>query len=131
MGCEYPEHHGGGGPVGGWIVALIAGLLIVAEWRVLAVVVGVCVVLAVAGIGVLAMYRSASSEPYDGGWAEPESARTELQARVVQLERELAERPAIEAPQQHLHLHGIDAAQVAAIIRQQQDAARPAIEESR
>jgi hypothetical protein len=129
MGCEYPEHHGGGGPVGGWIAALIAGVLIVAEWRVLAVAVAVCVVLAVAGIGVLAMYRSASSEPYDGGRAEPESARTELQARVVQLELQLAERPAIEAPQQHLHLHGIDAAQLAAIIRQQQETSWPTIED--
>jgi hypothetical protein len=39
-------------------------------------------------------------------------------------------RPAIErAPEVHLHLHGVSAEDVAAIIRQQQPAAQPAIEE--
>ncbi len=39
-------------------------------------------------------------------------------------------RPAIDrAPDIHLHLHGVSADDVAAIIRQQQPAARPAIEE--
>ena len=41
-----------------------------------------------------------------------------------------APQPAIErAPDIHLHLHGVAAEDVAAIIRQQQPAARPAIEE--
>jgi hypothetical protein len=41
-----------------------------------------------------------------------------------------APRPAIErAPDIHLHLHGVSAEDVAGIIRQQQPAARPAIEE--
>jgi hypothetical protein len=41
-----------------------------------------------------------------------------------------APRPAIErTPDIHLHLHGVSAEDVAAIIRQQQPAARPAIEE--
>ena len=42
----------------------------------------------------------------------------------------LEQRPAIErAPEVHLHLHGVNAEDVAAIIRQQQPAARLAIEE--
>jgi hypothetical protein len=42
----------------------------------------------------------------------------------------LEQRPAIErAPEVHLHLHGVSAQDVAAIIRQQQPAAQPAIEE--
>ena len=38
-------------------------------------------------------------------------------------------RPVIERPAVHLHFHGVSAEDVAAIIRQQQPAAQPAIEE--
>jgi hypothetical protein len=38
-------------------------------------------------------------------------------------------RPVIERPAVHLHFHGVNAEDVAAIIRQQQPAAQPAIEE--
>jgi hypothetical protein len=38
-------------------------------------------------------------------------------------------RPVIERPAVHLHFHGVNAEDVAVIIRQQQPAAQPAIEE--
>ena len=129
--CNFPEHHGPGksGP-GALLAAIIAGAIVVYEWRTMLVVLAVVVVLAVAAAAVAMLWHSHTAEPYDASWSVSEpaaqplhaSASTQLlQARVSQLERQLAERRAIAAPvtHQHLHIHGVDADQVAAIIRQQ------------
>ena len=62
-----------------------------------------------------------------------DAARTmpPLPSKMVRAAQPLPQpRPAIDrAPDIHLHLHGLAAEDVAAIIREQQPAARPAIEE--
>lgn len=111
-GCNFPDHHSsGGGPVFGWAGALIVGAVIVTHWRAVAVVAAVVAALTVAGVIVLALWRSASSRPYDASWdgTEPQNAVQvtpvhQLSARVAELEERLANRQ-IEAPQQHLHIH--------------------------
>jgi hypothetical protein len=129
--CNFPDHHGGpgaGAPVG-LLVAIAAGALVVIEWRTVLVVLAVVVALAVAGAGVAMLLHSHRAEPYDAAWGVSErqdaaieppatvTAESELlRSRVRQLERELADRRAIEAPQQHLHLHGVSAEDIAAII---------------
>jgi hypothetical protein len=137
--CRFPEHHssGGGGaslPVG-LLVAIGAGVLIATHMHaaasalraVIVVTLAVVAVLAVAGVTVALLVHSHRAEPYDAAWHDAEqdappvtvSARL-LQARVDQLEQQLAERQAIGAPvtHQHLHLHGVDPSEVAAIVRQ-------------
>jgi hypothetical protein len=131
--CNFPEHHGPGksGP-GALLVAIIAGAIVVYEWRTVAVVLAVVVALAVTAAAVSMLWHSHTAEPYDASWSvsEPQEGEIQagpatysaqvLQARVVQLERQLAERQAIAAPvvHQHLHLHGVEPADVAAIVRQ-------------
>jgi hypothetical protein len=89
----------------------------------------VVAVLAVAGVAVAMLVHSHRAEPYDASWSgdtEPQDAPSVtlssrlLQARVDRLEQQLAERQAIAAPvtHQHLHLHGVDPADVATIVRQ-------------
>jgi hypothetical protein len=138
--CNYPEHHGpSAGAPAGLVLAVIAGALIITHVHAVLVTLAVVAVLAVLGTGVVMLWHSHSSEPYDASWTDPEigsasadlelaptveirNARADLQARVVQLEQQLAERRAIEAPQQHLHIHGVTAEDVAAIIRSQHHA---------
>jgi hypothetical protein len=136
--CNYPHHHSGGssaGPPIGLLVAIGAGVLIITHLHaaagmlhtVLVVTLAVVAVLAVTGVAVAMLVHSHRAEPYDASWSEagPQdappvtvSARL-LQARVGHLEQQLAERQAIAAPvsHQHLHLHGIDPADVANIVR--------------
>lgn len=124
--CRYPQHHGpSAGPPAGLVAALACGALIIAAWHVVVVVLAVSAVLAVAGACVLLLVHSHRAEPYDASWTGPEAADVPqpaaaeaLQARVAQLELQLADRPAIEAPQQHLHLHGVTAADIAAVLAQ-------------
>jgi hypothetical protein len=130
--CHFPEHHGGpgaGAPVG-LLMAVGAGAVIVLELRTVLVVLAVVGVLAVAAGLVAMLVHSHRTEPYDAAWSasEPQTAAVTdrpsvtasvlLQARVDQLERELAERRAIEAPAQHLHLHGVSPAEVAEYLGQ-------------
>jgi uncharacterized protein (UPF0335 family) len=127
--CRYPHHHGGpsAGPPIGLLLAIIAGALIITHVHAVVVTLAVVAILAVLGTGVMLLVHSHRSAPYDGAWAEQEdvtstlsvTAAGQLQARVGQLEREAAERRAIEAPQQHLHIHGVSAEDVAAVIRSQ------------
>jgi len=137
--CNYPHHHHGpsAGPPAGFLAALAAGALIVAEWRTVLVVLAVCAVLAVLGVCVALLVHSHRAAPYDASWAEPEDAaysaevtqgnpweahaRTAaLAAENAALRAELAARQ-LEAPQQHLHLHlhGVTAEDLAAIVAQQ------------
>jgi hypothetical protein len=137
--CRYPHHHSGpsAGPPIGLLLAIGAGVLIVTHLHaaagalhaVVVVTLAVVAVLAVAGVAVAMLVHSHRAEPYDASWsndAEPQDAITVtastplLQARVDQLERQLAERHAIAAPvtHQHLHLHGVDPSDIAAIVRQ-------------
>ena len=123
--CKYPEHHGspGAGAPIGLVAAIAAGALIVAFWHVVIVVLAVVAVLAVLTAGVAMLWHSHTAVPYDAAWSEPANVRgadntSILQARVDQLERQLAERHAIAPVHQHLHLHNVDPADVAAIIRQ-------------
>ena len=124
--CQFPEHHGPGksGP-GALVAAIIAGAIVVYEWRTIAVVLAVVVALAVVAAAVAMLWHSHTAEPYDASWSvsEPQEAPAAevLQARVDQLERQLAERRAIAAPvtHQHLHIHGVELTRLAAIIRQQ------------
>jgi hypothetical protein len=124
--CRFPEHHGpDAGPPLGFLAAVIAGALIVAEWHAVIIVLAVVAVLAVLGAGVLMLWHSHVSVPYDAAWPEvgiiadtsSSIPAAGLQARVAELELlQLAERRAIEAPQQHLHIHGVSAEDLAAII---------------
>jgi hypothetical protein len=127
--CNYPHHHGSpsAGPPVGLLLAIIAGALIITHVHLVVVTLAVAAVLAVLGAGVAMLWHSHRSAPYDAAWAGHEHrteqlpatpAELQLQARVVQLERQLAERRAVEAPQQHLHIHGVSADDLAAIIAQ-------------
>lgn len=127
--CHYPAHHGpSAGPPIGLLAAIAIGALIITHVHAVLVTLAVVAALAVAGAAVVMLWHSHRAAPYDASWDGTElqdavAARAEvhpLAVRVAELEQQLAERRAIEAPQQHLHLHGIDAGQVAAIIRQQQ-----------
>ena len=133
--CNYPHHHGpSAGPPLGLLLAIGAGALIVTHLHAVIVTLAVVAVLAVLGAAVAILWHSHKSAPYDASWSDTEPPGAvavtahPLTARVAELEQQLAERRAIEAPQQHLHLHGLDAEQLAAIIRQQ-PAAQPAIED--
>jgi len=137
--CRYPEHHSGpgaGAPIG-LVAAILAGALIVIEWRTVAVVLAVVAALLIATAAVVMLWHSHTAQPYDAAWSEPANVRgadntSILQARVDQLERQFASGPAITPPvtHQHLHLHGLAADDLTAIITgQQQAAAWPAIEE--
>jgi hypothetical protein len=122
--CNYPAHHGpSSGPPIGFLAALVVGALIVAEWHAVVIVAAVVAVLAVLGVGVVMLVHSHRSVPYDAAWAELEphvterlsvTAAPQLQARVAELERQLAARQ-IEAPAQHLHLHGLSPDAIAAL----------------
>jgi len=129
--CRYPDHHssGGGGPAA-LLAAIVAGAILVAFWHTVLVVLAVVVVLAVMTGAVAMLWHSHTAQPYDADWSDPEPAAMPLQvtastqllqARVSQLESQLSDRQAIAAPvvHQHLHLHGVDPVQTAAIVRQQ------------
>jgi hypothetical protein len=130
--CNFPAHHGpSASPPVGFLSALIAGAVIVAEWHTVLIVLAVVAVLAVVGVGAVMLVHSHRAEPYDATWAESalaeahqEAITPAWQARVDRLEADLAraldavERRPTEAPAQHLHLHGVSAADVAAIVRQ-------------
>jgi hypothetical protein len=133
--CRYPHHHSGGGPSAGLPVGLLAaigiGVLVVTRAHsaasmlhvVLVVTLAVVAVLAVAGVAVAMLVHSHRAEAYDASWSDPEPQDAvaitaevhPLQARVDQLEQQLAERQAIAAPvtHQHLHLHGVSAGDIA------------------
>ncbi len=130
--CRFPDHHGpSAGPPFGLLLAIAAGALVATHWHAIVVTLAVVAVLAVLGAGVLMLWHSHRSAPYDSAWSEPEELiqaelaanqqmiPATLAARVAELEAQLAGRRAIEAPQQHLHLHGLDDGQVAAIISRQ------------
>lgn len=126
--CPFPEHHstGGGSGIVAVVVVLLAAIVAVrvagpvvhaaaALAEILAVAAAVAVVLAaVAGAALLA-HRARRGVP-----------RAVPVHRVRVLPRQAAQplpdprRPAIEAPQQdlHLHFHGLSAEDVAAIIKQ-------------
>lgn len=130
--CKFPEHHtsgggGGSGALAGLLLIVTAGALIATHLA--AVLIGLAVIagLVIAGLTVRAMLRSGRSACYDTAWAEPEQRPATfhaevLQVRVAQLERQLASQQAIEAPavHQHLHLHCLDADDMAAIITSRQ-----------
>ena len=140
--CRYPGHHSGpsAGPPIALVVAIAAGALIITH--VGAVLVALAVVAALAALGGVAamLLHSHRSVPYDAAWGDTElpaavtttlsvTPSSQLAARVAGLEAQLAERRAIEAPQQHLHLHGVSAEDLAAIVRRQSATVRPEIEE--
>jgi hypothetical protein len=137
--CHYPAHHGpSAGPPLGLVLAIAAGALIVTHWHAVLVTLAVVAVLAAAGAAVVMLWHSHRGAPYDASWSdtEPHDAVTvtaqvrPLAARVAELEQQLADRCAIEAPQQHLHLHGVTSADVAELIAGQ-GIPQPAIEESK
>lgn len=130
--CRFAQHHGpSASPPIGLVAALIVGALIIANLHAVIVTLAVVAVLAVLGAGVVLLVHSHRSAPYDAAWTELETpaetlaieaapARAEaLQTRVSELERQLADRRVIEAPAQHLHLHGLSREDVAAIVSRQ------------
>jgi len=129
--CRYPQHHGpGAGPPLGLILAIAVGALIITHVHAVVVTLAVVAVLAVLGGLAAMLLHSHRSVPYGASCSdsEPQSAlqvtpARQLSARVAELEAQLAERRAIEAPQQHLHLHGVSAQELAAAIRANRQAA--------
>lgn len=121
----------GGGGAG---VVLVAGLMLLAASGaataiavtvvVILISVVVLTVLTVAGLAAFLVYRArrGAGEPPEGGFAP-----RPVVYRLPGPERPAAavpapKRPAIEAPARelHLHFHGVDAEQVAEILRQQE-----------
>lgn len=130
--CKFPEHHasGSGGSAAGVITGAVAlAVTVTVLWHAALLLAGVITGLAVTALAVRALIRSGRSAPYDTAWHDQDQAagpaQAFLAARVAQLERQLADRqpasPAIEpaAVHQHLHLHGLDAAAMAAVITSQ------------
>jgi hypothetical protein len=128
--------HGGGSGLGTAVLVLFGAALAVkaagpvlaavAELvHVLLIVAGVIVGVGAAGLVGLLAWRWHRTQ------ADAARAMPPLPPRVARAAQPLPEpRPAIErAGDIHMHLHGVSAEDVAAIIRQQQPAARPAIEE--
>lgn len=134
--CNYPQHHTGpsAGPPIGLVLSIAAGAVIVAEWRTVLIVLAVVAVLAVVGVAVAMLWHSAHAAPYDGAWREVETPaalsavrpvmaaadRTAaLELQVAVLRAQLENRPA----EQHLHLHGVTAEDIAAVVTRQQQRA--------
>jgi hypothetical protein len=103
-------------------------LLLWMAWRdvhAVLVTLAVVAVLAVLGAAVMMLWHSHRAAPYDSAWQGEDADEytlsaaalpapdVDLAARVAELEHQLAERRAIEAPQQHVHIHGVSAEDVA------------------
>lgn len=126
--CKFPEHHsggsGGGSAAAAGVLVVVAGVLIATHLAAVIIALAVAAGLAVAAIFVRAALHSRDRTPYDAAWSGQEDTAAAhapqqlLQARVDYLERRLAGQ--IEAPAQHIHLHGIDPAEVAGIIASRQ-----------
>jgi hypothetical protein len=128
--CNYPHHHGPAtGPPISLLAAIALGAIVIGAWH--TVVVALVVVAILAGIAgaVFLLIHTAHSQPYDAperGHERPavtytaEVLRPVTDARTAALEAENAAlRRQLEAPavHNHLHLHGIDADDMAVITR--------------
>jgi hypothetical protein len=126
--CAFPEHHAkpSGGPGLGWLAALIIGAVVIAFWRDVLIALAVVAVLAVAGVPVLLLMTN-HRRHYD---PELEQAAALEQQRQAAAALAAQQRPALERPavHHHLHLHGVTPDAAAEIIRRQQ---LPAAEETR
>lgn len=114
--CKFPEHHTPAtGPPFALLGAIALGALVIAFWRSIVVALVITTFLAVIAGMVFALFHNRHSG-YD--------AELEHRAEVEQLRHrgEVAaspQRPAIEAPavHNHLHLHGVDAEEMAEAVR--------------
>jgi hypothetical protein len=110
--CRYPEHHrpSAGQPVA-WLVILAIGAVIVANWHAVIVALVVTAVLAVLGVAVLLLVHN-HRRHFD----------PELEHRAALGQRTAATAAALPPPlvvHNHLHLHGVRPADVAAITARQ------------
>lgn len=147
--CRFPEHHGGSGGVGPWMAALVVGAVVVGFWHVAVVALVIVAGLAVAGLIVLLSWRAHRTLPYDAAWQDDLPVPAHIAAHRYTAETVIPERrhasdylpvagtlPVAEL-HQHVHLHGLDAgqlAEVAALLRRsggalEPDAGRLAIEQ--
>ena len=114
--CKFPEHHGpSAGPPFALIGLIALGAAVVAFWHIVVVVLVVVLLLAGVTGAVVALLHN-HRRHYDPA--------LEQQAAQLQQRRQAAmaaqQRPAIEQPvvHQHLHLHGVTAEAAAHIARQ-------------
>lgn len=131
--CKFPEHHasggGGSGAAGVLLLAVVAGAVVATHLAAVLIGLAVAAGLAVTALVIRAAVRSSRSAPYDTAWHDSAQDKATvpglpvyaqiLQARVEQVERQLAERAVagvIGEPQQHVHFHGLEAAHVAEMI---------------